>query len=137
MRQNPLVFAFSVKIIYLGLISFFYSHESQMIMGVLWKRLQDSGKYWRHVYKVKFLKFTINSRSSTPFLGGSGLPVIVFSHFETTFKFKLPFFGEFSPTKTKTKTKRSDETRSLFLFCFAHHYPYYSNVFHSIFRLLQ
>eukprot|EP00252_Welwitschia_mirabilis_P022708 TRINITY_DN622_c0_g1_i1.p1 TRINITY_DN622_c0_g1~~TRINITY_DN622_c0_g1_i1.p1 ORF type:complete len:851 (+),score=223.18 TRINITY_DN622_c0_g1_i1:431-2983(+) len=27
-------------------------HEYQMIMGVLWKRLNDTGKNWRHVYKA-------------------------------------------------------------------------------------
>lgn len=28
-----------------------YSHDYQMIMSVVWKRLSDSGKNWRHVYK--------------------------------------------------------------------------------------
>ncbi|CAN8318196.1 unnamed protein product [Cochlearia groenlandica] len=27
-------------------------HEYQLIMGVLWKRLSDTGKNWRHVYKA-------------------------------------------------------------------------------------
>ncbi|KAL9247105.1 hypothetical protein vseg_020570 [Gypsophila vaccaria] len=27
-------------------------HEYQMIMGVLWKRINDTGKNWRHVYKA-------------------------------------------------------------------------------------
>ncbi|XP_073142348.1 clathrin interactor EPSIN 3-like isoform X2 [Henckelia pumila] len=27
-------------------------HECQMIMGVLWKRINDTGKNWRHVYKA-------------------------------------------------------------------------------------
>ncbi|XP_010524129.1 PREDICTED: clathrin interactor EPSIN 2-like isoform X2 [Tarenaya hassleriana] len=27
-------------------------HEYQMIMGVIWKRLSDTGKNWRHVYKA-------------------------------------------------------------------------------------
>jgi epsin len=27
-------------------------HEYQITMGVLWKRLSDSGKNWRHVYKA-------------------------------------------------------------------------------------
>ncbi|TYK16961.1 clathrin interactor EPSIN 2 isoform X2 [Cucumis melo var. makuwa] len=26
-------------------------HEYQMIMGILWKRINDTGKNWRHVYK--------------------------------------------------------------------------------------
>jgi hypothetical protein len=30
------------------------SHEYQMIMAVLWKRINDTGKNWRHVYKVCF-----------------------------------------------------------------------------------
>jgi hypothetical protein len=28
------------------------SHEYQMIMSVVWKRINDTGKNWRHVYKV-------------------------------------------------------------------------------------
>ena len=28
------------------------SHEYQMIMAVVWKRINDTGKNWRHVYKV-------------------------------------------------------------------------------------
>ncbi|KAI4369776.1 hypothetical protein MLD38_018181 [Melastoma candidum] len=28
------------------------SHEYQMIMGVIWKRANDTGKNWRHVYKA-------------------------------------------------------------------------------------
>lgn len=24
------------------------------VMGMVWKRLNDSGKNWRHVYKVRF-----------------------------------------------------------------------------------
>ena len=28
------------------------SHEYQMIMAVIWKRINDTGKNWRHVYKV-------------------------------------------------------------------------------------
>ena len=28
-----------------------YRHEYQKIMSVVWKRLSDSGKNWRHVYK--------------------------------------------------------------------------------------
>eukprot|EP00271_Cylindrocystis_brebissonii_P019397 TRINITY_DN587_c0_g1_i2.p1 TRINITY_DN587_c0_g1~~TRINITY_DN587_c0_g1_i2.p1 ORF type:complete len:706 (-),score=139.97 TRINITY_DN587_c0_g1_i2:392-2509(-) len=27
-------------------------HENQMVMTVLWKRVQDTGKNWRHVYKA-------------------------------------------------------------------------------------
>eukprot|EP00246_Nothoceros_aenigmaticus_P004063 TRINITY_DN1537_c0_g1_i2.p1 TRINITY_DN1537_c0_g1~~TRINITY_DN1537_c0_g1_i2.p1 ORF type:complete len:135 (-),score=25.48 TRINITY_DN1537_c0_g1_i2:29-433(-) len=27
-------------------------NEYQMIMGILWKRLNDTGKNWRHVYKA-------------------------------------------------------------------------------------
>ncbi|KAH9621672.1 hypothetical protein KSS87_011657, partial [Heliosperma pusillum] len=27
-------------------------HEYQMIMGILWKRINDTGKNWRHVYKT-------------------------------------------------------------------------------------
>lgn len=27
-------------------------HEYQMIMGVIWKRINDTGKNWRHVYKA-------------------------------------------------------------------------------------
>ena len=33
----------------------FGSIDFQLIMGVLYKRMQDSGKDWRHVYKVLFL----------------------------------------------------------------------------------
>ena len=28
------------------------SHEYQMIMSVIWKRINDTGKNWRHVYKA-------------------------------------------------------------------------------------
>lgn len=50
------------------LISIFWhgcSQEYHMIMGVLWKRLNDSGKNWRHVYKVDgtpifFLSWSFN-----------------------------------------------------------------------------
>jgi len=30
----------------------YFSHEYQLIMVVIWKRLSDTGKNWRHVYKV-------------------------------------------------------------------------------------
>ncbi|KAL9687033.1 hypothetical protein QQ045_031429 [Rhodiola kirilowii] len=26
-------------------------HEYQLIMGIIWKRINDTGKNWRHVYK--------------------------------------------------------------------------------------
>lgn len=28
------------------------SHEYQIIMSIIWKRINDTGKNWRHVYKV-------------------------------------------------------------------------------------
>ena len=43
----------SVKLTLLLLISF--STECQMVMNVLWTRLTETGKDWRHVYKVRFL----------------------------------------------------------------------------------
>lgn len=30
----------------------FCSNEYQIVMAVLWKRINDTGKNWRHVYKV-------------------------------------------------------------------------------------
>lgn len=37
-------------LIFLGLV--LYSNDYQMIMAVLYKRLNDTGRNWRHVYKV-------------------------------------------------------------------------------------
>ncbi|XP_039010438.1 clathrin interactor EPSIN 2-like [Hibiscus syriacus] len=31
------------------------SSEYQIIMAVLWKRMNDTGKNWRHVYKVSIV----------------------------------------------------------------------------------
>lgn len=46
--------SFSIELIlWMYYILFSCSHEYQLTMGVLWKRLSDTGKNWRHVYKVK------------------------------------------------------------------------------------
>ena len=36
------------------------SHEYQMIMNIVWKRVSDTGKNWRHVYKVRNCPGTTN-----------------------------------------------------------------------------
>ncbi|XP_010557440.1 PREDICTED: clathrin interactor EPSIN 2-like isoform X2 [Tarenaya hassleriana] len=39
-------------------------HEYQLIMGVIWKRLSDTGKNWRHVYKaLTILEYMVSNGS--------------------------------------------------------------------------
>jgi len=51
------------RIVYLSTLNLIFkhscSHEYQMIMSVIWKRINDTGKNWRHVYKVltNYFKF--------------------------------------------------------------------------------
>lgn len=50
---------------------FLSRQEYHLIMGVLWKRLHDSGKNWRHVYKVgvhpSFVGFPSSIYCTCPF----------------------------------------------------------------------
>ncbi|KAK4750359.1 hypothetical protein SAY87_027808 [Trapa incisa] len=49
-------------------------HEYQVIMSVIWKRINDNGKNWRHVYKLPLTlrttmpKWTCLVHCPTPFL---------------------------------------------------------------------
>lgn len=45
------------------------SHEYQMIMNIVWKRVSDTGKNWRHVYKVRNCPGAMNIQTLFIFLG--------------------------------------------------------------------
>jgi hypothetical protein len=40
-----------------------------MIMNIVWKRVSDTGKNWRHVYKVRNCPGAMNIKTLFSFLG--------------------------------------------------------------------
>ena len=40
-------------------LTYYYSQDFVEIVGMLDKRLNDKGKYWRHIYKVRAITVSV------------------------------------------------------------------------------